>query len=140
THVDRNTIGSVMLASSTLPFAERLNSAVVCGALDLPQSVNALDIAGSQRAGMPGLTQALATARSRGGNVLLTAAAARRTLAASSAGLDYGDGAAAILVGSRNLIAECLGQGELTVDFVDRFRLAQDDIDYHWEERWVRDE
>jgi uncharacterized OB-fold protein len=38
------------------------------------------------------------------------------------------------------VIAEYLGGGALTVDFVDHYRATGEDIDYHWEERWVRDE
>ena len=136
---DRGALRQVLLASGTLPFAERLNAGVVAGALDLAESVAALDLSGSQTAALSGLAQALALAE-RGGEVLLAAADARRTRAASGAELDYGDGAAALLIGRGRPIAEVLAQAAVTADFVDRFRLAGEDIDYHWEERWVRDE
>ena len=38
------------------------------------------------------------------------------------------------------MLAEYLGSGTLSVDFVDHFRAAGEQVDYHWEERWVRDE
>ena len=120
---DRAAVGGVLLASSTLPFAERLNAGVVAGALDLGESVSALDVTGSQTAALSGVAQALALAE-RGGAVLLTAADARRTRAASGAELDYGDGAAALLFGRGKPIAEVLAQAVITADFVDRFRLA----------------
>ncbi len=139
--MDRTTCaGAVLLASATLPFAERLNAGVVAGALDLDESVAALDLTGSQTAALSGFAQAAALAAAGSGPVLLTAADARRTRAASSSELDYGDGAAAFLLGKDRPIAEILAQASITVDFVDRFRLAGQDIDYHWEERWVRDE
>jgi 3-hydroxy-3-methylglutaryl CoA synthase len=136
---DRAGLGTVLLVSSTLPFAERLNAGVVAGALDLAESTAALDLTGSQTAALSGVAHALALAE-RGGEVLLTAADARRTRAASGAELDYGDGAAALLFGRGQPIAEVLAQSVLTADFIDHFRAAGQDVDYHWEERWVRDE
>lgn len=137
---DRGAIGTIMLASNTLPFAERLNAGVVAGALTLNESIEALDVTGSQTAALSCLSQALAMAQSRSGQVLLAAADVRKTLAGSGSELDYGDGAAALLLGTEGVIAEVAGQAALTVDFIDRFRLAGEDIDYQWEERWVRDE
>jgi uncharacterized OB-fold protein len=37
-------------------------------------------------------------------------------------------------------VAEFLGRGGVTDDFVDHFRGADGDFDYAWEERWIRDE
>ena len=52
----------------------------------------------------------------------------------------FGDGAAALLIGSDKVVAEYLGAGTLSVDFIDHFRMTGEDVDYAWEERWVRDE
>ena len=136
----REDIRSVFLASSTLPFAERLNAGILSGALNLDEGVSACDLSGSQAAALSGLSQALKQARADSGTTLLAAADLRKTRAASGAELDYGDGAAALLVGTGEVIAEYLGEAVSTSDFVDHFRLAGEDIDYHWEERWVRDE
>jgi len=137
---DRSRVAGVMLASGTLPFAERLNSGVVCEALTLREDVQASDVTGSQRAALSALSQAIAQVRSGGGDVLVLAADNRKTRAASSQELDFGDGAAALLVGRDKVLAEYLGAGTVTVDFVDHFRAAGEEIDYAWEERWVRDE
>lgn len=137
---DRSKVDSLLLASGTLPFAERLNAGVVCGALRLESSVSAIDLTGTQTAALAGMSQALAGLRGGGGEVLLLAADARRTLAASTQELDYGDAAAALTLGRDKVLAEVIGEAALTTDFVDHFRAAGDDIDYVWEERWVRDE
>ncbi|HSW14006.1 MAG TPA: OB-fold domain-containing protein [Solimonas sp.] len=137
---DRSVIRSVILASGTLPFAERLNAGVLCAALNLDESVAACDLTGAQTAALSGLSQGLALARSGAGPVLLAAADQRKTRAASSAELDYGDGAAALLLGSGEVLAEVLSEAVTTTDFIDHFRLAGEDIDYQWEERWIRDE
>ena len=137
---DRTRVHGVYLASCTLPFAERLNAGIVSEALTLNDAVEALDIGGSQRAALSALNAALEKAQCAAGNTLVLAADLRQTRAASAQELDFGDGAAALLVGSQDVIAEHLGSGTVTVDFVDHFRAGGDDVDYQWEERWIRDE
>ncbi len=137
---DRSHVKGLYLASSTLPFAERLNAGVIREALTLDRRIDALDVTGSQRAGLSALSEAVAKAKAGDGNMLVLAADNRKTRAASAAELDFGDGAAAILIGSGKVLAEYLGSATVSVDFVDHFRLAGEDIDYGWEERWIRDE
>jgi 3-hydroxy-3-methylglutaryl CoA synthase len=137
---DRSRVRSLYLASSTMPYAERLNAGIVSEALTLGETVETLDVGGSQRAALSGLSEALSKAQTLEGDVLLLAADCRKTRAASAQELEYGDGAAALLVGTGNVIAEYLGGASVSVDFVDHFRLAGEDIDYVWEERWIRDE
>ena len=137
---DRKHVRSVYLASCTLPFAERLNAAVACEALTLAEDVEALEMGGSQRVALSALVQGLNKVRADGEHVMVLATDSRKARAASSQELDHGDGAAALLLGADSVIAEYLGAAALTVDFIDHFRMAGDDIDYAWEERWVRDE
>ena len=138
---DRDHVRGVYLASNTLPFVERLNAGIVCEALTLRDDVEALDLGGSQRTALSAVSQAIARVKSNnGGNVLVLAADTRKTRAASAQELDYGDGAGAVLIGNKGVLAEFLGAGTVNVDFIDHFRASGEDIDYHWEERWVRDE
>jgi 3-hydroxy-3-methylglutaryl CoA synthase len=139
-HEERSRLRSLYLASSTLPFADRLNAGIISEALTLSDRVDAMDISGSQRAALSALATALARVDAQGGDALVLAADMRNSLAASAQELDYGDGGAALCVGSENVIAEYLGGGTVSVDFVDHFRLSGDDVDYQWEERWIRDE
>jgi uncharacterized OB-fold protein len=64
----------------------------------------------------------------------------RRARAASAQELDNGDAGAAFLVSDGNTVADFLGHGAVTADFVDHFRGADSEFDYGWEERWIRDE
>lgn len=137
---DRQHVRALLLASDTLPFAERLNAAIVAGALTLDDTVEAQDLGGSPRAGLAALKQAVVSVGAGGGDVLVLASDRRQTRAASAQEFDYGEGAAAMLVGRDNVLAEYLGSGTLSVDFVDHFRATGAEVDYHWEERWVRDE
>ncbi|MBV9509844.1 MAG: 3-hydroxy-3-methylglutaryl CoA synthase, partial [Caulobacteraceae bacterium] len=54
TEIDRSTVASVTLASTTLPYADRSNAGVVKEALALGDAVSALDLTGSLRAGTGG--------------------------------------------------------------------------------------
>lgn len=137
---ERSTVKALLLASDTLPFAERLNAGVVAGALALGEDIEAFDLGGTQRAALSAVTQAMARVQAGGGDTLVLAADNRRTRAGSAQELDYGDAAAAVLVGREGVLAEYLGSGTVTADFVDHFRATGDEVDYHWEERWVRDE
>jgi 3-hydroxy-3-methylglutaryl CoA synthase len=137
---DRSHVRTVILASNTLPFAERLNCAVVAAALTLPDEVNALDMGGAHRVGLSAMVQALSCVQAGHGNALVLASDLRQTRPASTQELDYGDGAAAMLLGSENVLAEWIGSGVVSVDFIDHFRATGQDMDYHWEERWVKDE
>src|SRR5205807_1250493 len=52
---DRGTIGALHFASTSFPFADRLNAGIVAEALNLNKEVAALDVAASQRAGSSAL-------------------------------------------------------------------------------------
>jgi len=52
----------------------------------------------------------------------------------------FGDGAAALLVGDQQVIAEFKGAYTVSYDFVDHYRGAGKRYDYMWEERWLREE
>ncbi|CAN7650891.1 3-hydroxy-3-methylglutaryl CoA synthase [Phenylobacterium sp. LjRoot219] len=138
--VDRATVGSLSLASTSLPFVDRLNSGVVKEALNLADGIAALDVTGSQRAGTSALLQALAAAAGGRGPHLCLASEMRKSRPASEAELTTGDAAAGLLVGAGEPVARFLGAHSVTADFVDHYRSAGMTFDYAWESRWVRDE
>ena len=137
---NRDHVDSLAFASTTMPFADRQNSAIVAAALTLKEDMRSWDASASMRAGTSALIQAFVSARAGEGSALVVASDKRRARAASAQELDYGDGAAAFLVGQGEGIAKFLGSHTLTVDFADHFRGASEEFDYHWEERWIRDE
>ncbi|MBL8651142.1 MAG: OB-fold domain-containing protein [Sphingopyxis sp.] len=135
----RQTVRKLILASTSLPYADRQNAGIVKEALNLPDAVGALDVTGSQRAGTSALIAALESAGS-GNAVLCVAAERRRAKVASEAELNYGDGGAAILVGTGPGLADLIGHHSHTIDFADHFRATDQPFDYEWEGRWIRDE
>lgn len=134
--IERSVVASVSLASTTLPFADRLNAGVCKEALNLEDGVSAFDTTGSQRAGTSMLLHALAGRATQ----LCLAADLRKAKPASEGELQQGDAAAAVLVGKGDIIARFIGSHSLTIDFVDHYRSCNADFDYIWESRWIRDE
>lgn len=138
---DRSHVKALLFATTTPPFADRLNAGIIAAALTCDQQIGASDVTGSQKAGMTALSTALTVVKGAAqAQVLVCAADKRRARAASAQEMDFGDAAAAILVGSSNVLAEWIGGAVSTVDFVDHFRGESEEFDYNWEERWVRDE
>jgi 3-hydroxy-3-methylglutaryl CoA synthase len=133
-------ISALYFASTTLPFDDRQNAGIMATALNFGEDITVMDIVGSQRAGTSGLIQAMDVAGGKGSPGLITASDKRRTKASGPQELQFGDAAAAFTVGGDGVIAEYLGGHQLAIDFVDHYRGGNEDFDYNWEERWIRDE
>lgn len=127
---------AVLMASTSHPFADRQNAGIVADALALPSGLMTLDVGGSKRAGTSALSAALAMGR----RALVVGSEKSRGRPASPQEMTQGDGAAALLVGQGEVIARLVAAHSEAVDFVDHFREEGEDFDYHWEERWLRDE
>ncbi|MBS0472171.1 MAG: hydroxymethylglutaryl-CoA synthase family protein [Proteobacteria bacterium] len=138
---DRAHVDAITFASTTLPFADRLNAGIVAAALGLPKAITSLDVSSSLRCGTSAMIAVLDSVTSgRAASPLLVASDKRKARVASAQELAYGDAAAAFAFGGDKVIAEFLGAHTVTLDFVDHFRGEGEDFDYGWEERWIRDE
>lgn len=133
---DPSAIRAIRLASTSFPYADLQHSALVASALRLDAGVASSDVGQSQRAGTSGLLQALQAREP----ALFIASDAPVGKPASMQEMNYGAGAAALALGKDGVVARLIGSGSVTAPFVDHFRAAQARYDYHWEERWVRDE
>jgi len=141
TGVDRGTVSSLFFASTTAPFDDRQNSAIIADALGLGEDMTTLDTSHSQRAGTSGLIAGLKAAEVDGdGTALFVAADHRQAQSASVQELLFGDGAAALTLGNKGVIAKFLGAHSIFRDLVDHYRGQGAKYDYQWEERWVREE
>ena len=132
-------VTALVLATTTAPFAVRSNAGIVATAAGLGESTSVADCTGSTRAGTTALLQSLAGA-GQGITGVCVASDKRTARAAGPSELTTGHGAAAMVVGPGSGIARLLGSGTVTVDFLDRYRATDQEYDYGWEERWVRDE
>lgn len=117
-------------ASTTPPYLDKTNAAAVHAALRLPSSVPVADLVGSARSTFAGLRAALAT----GG--LVVAADVRVGKPGSLDERSGGDGAAALLLGEGDVIAEVLGVAAETAELLDRWRDPMRTTGEQWEERF----
>jgi len=124
-----------------MPFADRQNSGIVSAALNLPEDIITSDFTASQKVGSTALISALESVKSRDRHsILVSAADKRETRSAYFYEMWFGDGAASLLVGDTDVIAEYKGSYCVSSDFVDHYRGSSKKFDYVWEERWQRDE
>jgi len=138
--VDRNTVGAISFASTTLPFKERLNAGIIKEALNLNDDVSAADFSSGIKAGTTALANALRASHDDSDRAnLVCAADIRLGKPASQQEMIFGDGAAAFLVGKGDVIAEFRGSYSTSHDFVDHYRGAYAQFDRQWEDRWIRD-
>ena len=138
--LDKQKLDALYLASTTLPFADRQNAGIVAAALNLSDKLITADHSSSQKAATTALITAFESVQSgERKNILVTASDLRETKTAYFYEMWFGDGAASLMVGDSNVIAEYQGSYSLSMDFVDHYRGADKKYDYMWEERWARD-
>ncbi|MFH2131018.1 MAG: OB-fold domain-containing protein [bacterium] len=138
--VDRSTVEGLYFASTTLPYKERLNAGIMVPALGLKDQVRAADFTASLKSGTTALLVALDGIKENDPKkILVTAADCRLGKPGSPQEMLFGDAAAAVVVGSENVVAEYKGSYSVTYDFGDHFRGATSKFDNQWEDRWIRD-
>jgi hydroxymethylglutaryl-CoA synthase len=116
-------IDGVYFASTSAPYREKQVASVVATACDVPRRVHTTDFAGSVRAGMSALLAAINAVRAGSLKDVLVTAADMRVAAPESEleGL-LGDAAAALRVGSENVIAEVVDAAFVSEEFTHLWR------------------
>ena len=130
-------VQALLFATTTPPYAEKLNAAIVGAAAQLPAEIRAADLTGSVRAGLSALLQAADAVN--GGAACAAVAIADCRLAAPEGRAEQtnGDGAAAFIVGSENVIAEIEASASVTREFLDTWRAPGERFAHSWEERFA---
>lgn len=138
--VEQSSVEGVYFASTTMPYKERLNAAIITAALGLNDHVRAADFSGGLKAGTTAFLSALEGVQSGGAkSIIICAADCRLGRPASAEEMIFGDAAAAFVVGGDNVIAEFKGSYSVTYDFGDHYRGEYAQFDRKWEDRWMRD-
>ena len=137
----RDEIGGLSLSSTTVPYLERQNAAICAAALALRPDIRTADFGASLKSGTTALISACDAVKA--GDIksfLVCAADSRQGKPGSSMEHTFGDGAAALAVGTDGVIAELKGSYSLTSDIADYRRTQEERFIRGWEERWIRDE
>lgn len=138
--VDLTTVGGLYFASTTHPYTEKQSSAIVAAAVDLGREIRAADFAGSLRTGTIALASAIHAIEAGAVNSLVVCSADTRL--GAPAGLmeqGFGDGAAALLLGSDRPIATIEASHTICDEFSGVWRAGTDMFVRSWEDRMVLD-
>lgn len=136
--IDRESVDGLYLASTSLPYREKQAASIVAKALDLRRDIVTADIADSLRGGTLALRAALdAVNAGSARRFLVIASDCRVPHAHSPFEEQFGDGAAALLVGSSNIIAEVDACHAISSEFMDIWRREEDRHVQSWEDRFI---
>ena len=134
----RNDMGGLFFASTTAPYREKEISSLVATTADFPTEILTADFANGLRAGAAALRSALdAVASGSAKNLLVVASDCRLGYPQSESEQAFGDGAAALAIGSSGVIATLEGHYAISNEMMDVWRNADDTFVRSWENRWV---
>ncbi len=125
-------------ATTTAPYKEKQSAALVAGAVDLGRSCHTADFTNTLRAGTTALKSAVdAVTGGSCGQVLIAASDCR--IGAPKGRLEQilGDGAAALMIGSGNPLADIEGTHSIFSDFTDLWRVEKDAFIQSGEGRFI---
>lgn len=128
----------LFLATTTAPYKEKQAAAIIASAADLPQECHTADFTNSLRASTIAIKSAVDAVNSGSAENVIVAAADTR-LGAVKGTLEQllGDGAAALMIGSKGVIATIEGSYSLSSDFTDLWRTQEDTFIRTTEGRFV---
>jgi len=128
---------ALLFATTSPPYAEKLNAATIGAAARLPLEIRAADLTGSVRAGLSALVQAADAARGGVTPALVALADCRLAAPEGKAEQACGDGAVAFVVGSDDVLAEIEATASFTREFLDTWRTPGERFAHGWEERFA---
>ncbi|MHB1420514.1 MAG: OB-fold domain-containing protein [Bacillota bacterium] len=132
-------LDGLFFASTTMPYAEKLNAALVATTCDLRRDVLAADFTGSLRAGVSAIRAAVDSIKAGSArSVAVVAADSRMAEPGSDGEMGLGDGAASVIVGTENVIAEFETSYSLTEEFLDTWRTSEDQYIQNADSRFVQ--
>jgi hydroxymethylglutaryl-CoA synthase len=126
---------TVWFSTVAVPYLDKTNATTVHAALRLGTEVGAYDALGSVKSAIGAMRVGLAGS----GATLVVASDVRGGLPGSGDESNGGDAAAALVLGSESdgrLVAELIGHGVATEEFLDRWRTPGDNRSKLWEERF----
>ncbi len=128
-------VQDLFLSTPDPAYLDKTSATTAHAALGLGRGCGAYDLAGSSRSAIATFLGGAATAA--GGRTALTLVADLRTgLAGSAEERESGDGAAAFVFAPDGAVAELIGRGAASDEFLDRWRVPGEADSHVWEERF----
>ena len=133
-------VQDLFLSTPDPGYLDKTSATTVHAALGLGRACGAYDFAGSSRSALGTLLLALGSAAGSGdgrGRATLAILSDLRTgLAGSAEERESGDGAAAFVCAPDGAVAELVGRGAASDEFLDRWRVPGEPDSHVWEERF----
>jgi 3-hydroxy-3-methylglutaryl CoA synthase len=134
----REGIDGLFFATTSAPYTEKMNSALIATAVDLDREIRTADFAHSLRAATGALGAAFDSVSSGSRrNILVVAADSRVGYPRSDQEQLFGDGAAAVLVSRENVLATFEGSHSICNEMMDVWRNPEDVYVRTWEPRFI---
>lgn len=133
-------VNGLSLATTTTPYKEKQSAAIIASAADLAKECHTADFTNSLRASTIAIKSAIDAVKSGSvENVVVTASDCR--LGATKGTLEQvlGDGAAALMIGSKGVMATVEGSYSVFNDFTDLWRTDEDTFIRSAEGRFIDD-
>lgn len=137
--VDRKSIDGLFFASTTSPYKEKLVSSIIAAVLDLPKEILTADFTNSLRSGTMAMKSAMDSVSAGSAKQILVVVSDCR-LGAPGSGFEHscGDGSAAFIIGSKDIIASTEGFHSAFSEILDVWRADDDRFIRSGEERFVQ--
>lgn len=136
--IDPKQVDGLFLATTTSPYREKQAATIIASALDLPREARTANFSDSLRGSTIALLAAVDAVKSGSARSILVVASDTRMGAAQGESEQiFGDGAAAVLVGSQNVIAELQGSYSIFNEFFDVWRTTEDLFVRSGEDRFI---
>jgi 3-hydroxy-3-methylglutaryl CoA synthase len=129
-------VQDLFLSTPDPGYLDKTSATTVHAALGLGRACGAYDFTGSSRSAVGALLLWLGVAGTGGRTTLTVVSDLRTGLAGSAEERDSGDGAAAILCAPDGAVAELIGRGAASDEFLDRWRVPGEADSHVWEERF----
>lgn len=140
TTIDPKSVDGLYFASTTSPYREKQAAATIGTVVDLNREAFTVDFSGSLRSGTNAMRAALdAVSSGSAKNVLVCAADIRLGHPDGDKELSFGDGAAALMIGKRGVIATVEGTYTVHDEIIDVWRADKDTFVRSWEDRFIID-
>lgn len=138
--IDTNGVDGLFFASTTSPYAEKQSATVLATVMDLKPTTRTMDVSGSLRSGTNAVMTAIDTVKGGGlSNLIVCSSDLRLGLPNGSKELEFGDGAAALLIGDSELVATIDNVYTENNELYDVYRPVTDRFVHSWEDRFVRE-
>ncbi|RJP71658.1 MAG: hydroxymethylglutaryl-CoA synthase family protein [Candidatus Abyssobacteria bacterium SURF_17] len=138
---DRTSIDGAFFATTTSPFLERQAAVTMAAATDLRRDILTSDFSDSLRAGTQAMRAAAdAVKAGTAKSVLVAAADTRMPPPRSQFEMLFGDAAAAVIIGDKDVAVEIQGFHTMYHEISDVWRANKDDFVKAWEDRFVIEE